>query len=79
LLSEQCTVEKNSKYKNFSTWRDHPGKTIGFLYFKNLETQVSAVMPRKNPLFLKTQINAVASIQRKPLLAVAIVSWAILN
>jgi len=38
---------------------DHPGKsTVFFLYFKNLknlETQVSAVMPRKSPLFLKTQ------------------------
>jgi len=36
-------------------------------------------MPRKSPLFWKTQINAVARIQEKPLLAVAIMHWAILN
>jgi len=81
LLSKQCIVEKNSKYKNCSTWRDNPVKNI-FLHFKdfkNLQTQVTAVVPRKSPLFLKTQINDVARIQGKPLLALAIVCWAVLN
>jgi hypothetical protein len=55
------------------------GKLLVFLYLKNLETQVSAVMLRKSPLFLKTHINSVARIQGKPLPAVAIVQWAILN
>jgi hypothetical protein len=81
LLSKQCIVN-NITYKNCSTWRTILGKLLVFLYlknFKNLETQIIVVMPRKSPLILETEINAVAMIHAKPLLAVVIAYWAILN